>query len=729
MALPKLYEKITWVNDTTPALNEDNLNEMSQALDDIDDRVIDLAGTIMEDVPQIQEDLAILEPAIESIDENVARAEAAVTDAETERLKSEGFAVGEQNGVPVDSSSPYYHNNAKYYSQVAPPTAAAHVSYDNTESHLEATNVQDAVDEVSEVLDTSTTTKSVPYAPVITVDDASAVNAVDLKARVEAVQDLHGYTKPWVGGAGKNKFQVTATTSTVQGVTLTVNADKTVSCSNNTASGLIDKSLGSFTGLASVKLAGCPSGGSSTTYCLQFYDVTSSSYGQSDLGSGVSATLDASHTYEVHLVIRSGVNPNGLVFKPMVCLSTESNVDYAHFEPYTNICPITGHSEVNVTRAGKNLCESKITGNIGGDGGIWEDTTYALGIAKVKKGQTYVYTSDDTSTYVYAFYTDVPVLNSISYDGTRTVTTSGVFTAPIDGYIAFRMSPSYAYAQCEVGTQATSYEPYMGEVFTIDLDGTCYGGVLDVDAGTLTLTHKGVEYDGSEDESWEYFSVTQGNMFRIVEADRVSGELSRDAQGISNRFETVINSARTDNTLSGLYTNVDLVKNDISTVANLRTWLSSNPVQLVYKLATPQTITLTPTQIQLLLGYNTVFADTGDTSLTYIPNDSLGGIGAAIGSVANLLTTKAEIEITAYQDFPVTTFNANSSWTVELPNPSKRIPKAAFFLNSSGLADGLAPIFVFYSEAAGKLKFKLINVTDSNITTPSGAKVMFALLF
>ena len=30
-------------------------------------------------------------------------------------LQSEGYALGTQNGVPVDSSSPYYHNNAKWF--------------------------------------------------------------------------------------------------------------------------------------------------------------------------------------------------------------------------------------------------------------------------------------------------------------------------------------------------------------------------------------------------------------------------------------------------------------------------------------------------------------------------------------------------------------------------------------------------------------------------------------
>ena len=51
----KLYNLITFHNNTTPALNETNLNAMSQALDDIDDRVIDLGADVLEKVPQIIE--------------------------------------------------------------------------------------------------------------------------------------------------------------------------------------------------------------------------------------------------------------------------------------------------------------------------------------------------------------------------------------------------------------------------------------------------------------------------------------------------------------------------------------------------------------------------------------------------------------------------------------------------------------------------------------------------
>lgn len=39
--------------------------------------------------------------------------------AELEKLQAEGYAVGQQNGVDVGTDSPYYHNNAKYYSDKA----------------------------------------------------------------------------------------------------------------------------------------------------------------------------------------------------------------------------------------------------------------------------------------------------------------------------------------------------------------------------------------------------------------------------------------------------------------------------------------------------------------------------------------------------------------------------------------------------------------------------------
>ena len=58
MSLTKLYDRINWSDNTAPDINASNLNRMSKALDDIDDRVIDIADTLMTTVPEIREDLA-----------------------------------------------------------------------------------------------------------------------------------------------------------------------------------------------------------------------------------------------------------------------------------------------------------------------------------------------------------------------------------------------------------------------------------------------------------------------------------------------------------------------------------------------------------------------------------------------------------------------------------------------------------------------------------------------
>lgn len=66
--MEKLYDKITWHNGTSPALDEDNLNEMSDALDGIDDRVISIAGDVLVTVPQLQEMLTSAQALIDGLE-------------------------------------------------------------------------------------------------------------------------------------------------------------------------------------------------------------------------------------------------------------------------------------------------------------------------------------------------------------------------------------------------------------------------------------------------------------------------------------------------------------------------------------------------------------------------------------------------------------------------------------------------------------------------------------
>lgn len=55
MSLPKLYQRIDFTNNTSPALNATNMNLISKGLSDVDDRVIALAGDVLEKAQAIIE--------------------------------------------------------------------------------------------------------------------------------------------------------------------------------------------------------------------------------------------------------------------------------------------------------------------------------------------------------------------------------------------------------------------------------------------------------------------------------------------------------------------------------------------------------------------------------------------------------------------------------------------------------------------------------------------------
>ena len=70
-------------------------------------------------------------------------AEAARENVELYALKSEGFAVGTQDGQPVPSSSPYYENNAEYYADQARESAGV-ASSAEANAHLSEIAAGDA---------------------------------------------------------------------------------------------------------------------------------------------------------------------------------------------------------------------------------------------------------------------------------------------------------------------------------------------------------------------------------------------------------------------------------------------------------------------------------------------------------------------------------------------------------------------------------------------------------
>ena len=151
-----------------------------------------------------------------------------------------------------------------------------------------------------------------------------------------------------------------------------------------------------------------------------------------------------------------------------------------------------------------------------------------------------------------------------------------------------------------------------------DTAGTVYGGELNLTTGVLTVTYTAVTFDGSNDETWGVYSNFNGyyiNMPDMKQGTRQDGlcnilTLSKGtAQGQTNAFW--VGAGNTRIYVIGVYDSMG------ATVEAFRTFLSNTNMIIVYPLATALTYQLTPTQINTLLGDNSIYADTGDTTVQY----------------------------------------------------------------------------------------------------------------
>lgn len=170
-----------------------------------------------------------------------------------------------------------------------------------------------------------------------------------------------------------------------------------------------------------------------------------------------------------------------------------------------------------------------------------------------------------------------------------------------------------------VVTVADDYDnPTVSDTYTTALGRTVYGGTLDVTSGVLTVDRAMVD---AGTWRWTMYSVSQGNLFRTPDVQ--NAVLPYDALNLlCSHYPIVKSSLRTDNSVSiGQTGHIDVIDSRYSDAASFKTAMSG--VQLVYELATPQTYQLTAQQIDLLLGTNNIWADTGDVTLEYGQNPNV----------------------------------------------------------------------------------------------------------
>lgn len=160
----------------------------------------------------------------------------------------------------------------------------------------------------------------------------------------------------------------------------------------------------------------------------------------------------------------------------------------------------------------------------------------------------------------------------------------------------------------------TSYHAYNGTTYPISLGDTYYGGTLNVTTGELTKEKGYLLADGSED--WQVSGSGDSQIFYLNINDMESGT---NLDGLTNYIKNFSGSTAElcirfgyGSTYIFIYSALTLA--GVSDLASFKDYLSNEPLQIVYPLATPTTVQLTPTEVRTLLEDNNIFADTGDVN-------------------------------------------------------------------------------------------------------------------
>ena len=456
-------------------------------------------------------------------------------------------------------------------------------------------------------------------AVIIDTEDMNAYGAQsaikEVIAEINPVQDLHGQEYPYPAGGGKNKLDPSLLLDQTvwNTITITLSPNTTYIMSTN---------MPNDTGLS-----------------LFFFNSTSnpSSGNVVYQGHNIPATTNEDGIVKIQQRRVSGSDS----FQNYQW-QVEQGSTATPYAPYENICPITGFTEANVTRLGANLfggvafyaplvangatlntTEKTVsyTGAIARATDVVFDkfkpnTRYTV-IIKVKSSNTNanakIYYTDGTSTTIsgqsgitgeYTFVTTSTEGKSVKSFGFSWV--SGTVVAYYDECGIF-----------EGVLTAEDFESYLGEVYNIpfvDDQGdpiTAYGGKINATTGVLTIDKKYLLLN----TAGTFYQSGYAAYMDITDAF-INNEYG---EAITNRYKFGTWSEATASGINGTFT---LYKNtawsngrlafslDGQTIADFRASLSTNPIEVVYKLATPIEIQLTPTQINNLLGLNQLYTDT-----------------------------------------------------------------------------------------------------------------------
>lgn len=455
--------------------------------------------------------------------------------------------------------------------------------------------------------------------------------------------------------SGKNLLNPTLQTTTQNGVTCTNNGDGTYTV-NGTATGIavfiVYYNFADVYGSASsLKMVGCPSGGSAQKYFLRSYRKGGNPEILDEYGSGISIGSFKESESNIAIIVKSGATVNNLIFKPM--LTTDTTATYADFEPYTGGIPSPNpdypqeiKSVVNPTVkvCGKNLLKATlqtatvngVTCTNNGDGTYTLNGTasggnpsFRIGKIIAKSGRKLVGSPGAAGSYVS--YLPNGTWNNVTEekgDGSI-ISNIGKGTDEIAIVVLNGTTVKNLLFKPMLTTDLTAtyddFEPYHEQTVTIPYT---LNAIPVSSGGNVTI--------GGQQYVSDYFDVERGKLVRMVDDieaknyiwdlypsgnnmprrfgmnDAIRFNMPADIRIMSSHFKQIAANTRTD--LSTWFQTyyiaiVDMNEKWKNSEALIQ-WFSENNVHFYLPLKTSTEIDLTPEEVQALKALVTYYPTT-----------------------------------------------------------------------------------------------------------------------
>lgn len=284
-----------------------------------------------------------------------------------------------------------------------------------------------------------------------------------------------------------------------------------------------------------------------------------------------------------------------------------------------NVRPIKGRDSVTVTRCGETLWSlDKITlqtynSNI--------TTKIDMDAVNLLPRNVQLYFSGECSTGTLRevrFYdgTGAEIGTLRANGGSSTVLKAGnIATVRLYAGLDENRERTCTNLQITLGTTApTAYAPYTGQTSTLTLPSTIYGGTVDAVSGVGKEVWKSITLDGVSEKF-------------VNEYDDYWNLIPMNTPGISNQNIDYIVSSHFYHAFGGnitgfLFTTSSMMKRYFATPDELNAYIAAQyaagtPVQIAYKLVTPEPFTATGAQpIPALPGVNTLLTDADSVTVT-----------------------------------------------------------------------------------------------------------------